>query len=208
MQRILLPLAAGLVMIGADASAQQDTTRRTGQMGQMQQQGDSKVLGAVIAANEAEVAAAELALTKTQNPDVRDYALMLRRDHSALLDKLRPLSGTPNAATPDDPTIREMKNQADIQHASLQRLDTAAFDSVYVEQMIIAHRKMLSDIDAKYLPGSQGQLRSALEGARPTVQAHLRQAESLRQKRGAMPMPSMRRDTSTTIPPTRRPPRL
>lgn len=196
MKTMILPLAAGLVMMmSADAYAQQPTDNQ-------------KVLGAVIAANEAEVALAELALSKTQDTQVREFALMLRRDHSALLGKLRPMASAPNPVAADDPELRRMKTQSDEMLGMLQRLDTLAFDSLYMEQMVTAHEKMLSMIDSDFLPNSQGELRSALEGARPKVQEHLRQARALAQRKRGMDQPMVRRDTSLAPPaPTRRPPR-
>jgi putative membrane protein len=199
----MLPLVAGLMVIGTTAGAQQDTTRRptmpppTTGMGQPQQQGgDQKVIGAAIASNEAEVALAELALTKTQNEQVREYALTLRRDHTELLEKLRRMSGQANAAAPDDPDVREITRNGDDQEGMLQRLDTAAFDSLFIEQMVNNHQKMLTTIDTKWLPNAQGELRSTLESAKPKVQEHLRQAEALKNRKRGMPEPTMRRDTS------------
>jgi predicted outer membrane protein len=122
---------------------------------------DRHIVAAAIAANEGEVALAELALTKTQNERVRDFALTLRRDHMAALGKLRALARDANPVAADDPELREMKRDTDD-----------------------------SKIDTKFLPNAQdAELRSTLQRMRPTVQGHLREAESLKAK-----PPGLRRD--------------
>jgi putative membrane protein len=197
----MVPLAAGLMLMGAPAAAQQDTARRTAPppLQRMDDRylpsDDERIVGAAVAANEAEIALAELALSKTKDTAVRDYALMLRRDHASALEKLRPLAKQANPASADDPDIRDMKRDHADQHGMLSKLDTAAFDSLFAEQMVLNHTKMLTMIDTKFLPKAQGaDLRSTLQGMRPTVQAHLRQAEALKNRGPDSPI-GARRDS-------------
>lgn len=215
MKRYLLPLAA-MAMLGTTAAAQQQDTTRRDQRTDMRMdhkmdgaKGDPSVIAKVLAANEAEVNAADLALTKTMDEEIREFALMLRRDHSAMVEKLRGMAKSPNPTSGEDPEVREMRERLARDNGMLRQLDTAAFDSMFVKEMVLKHEKMLEMIDTEYLPKAQDQeLRTLLQDAKPTIQEHLRRAKALKDDRMAidmmMPRDTTRRDT-TRVPPTRRP---
>lgn len=221
--RRILPMAAGLAILGASAGAQQttpptqppptdprqpvqppqtpprDTTRKP--MGQMSQMGaemdDRAILAAMAQGNDAEIMGAEMAMSKTRNPEVRTFAQMMQRDHSAGNDKIivisRRLSPTDSLDTPETKMKRE---EAETKRGTMEKLEGAAFDNAYVAQAVADHRAKLTMIDTKLLPAAKDPaVRSLVTETRPGVAEHLRQAELLATRvRGTR--------AQATIPPT------
>lgn len=234
MIRRILPMAAGLAILGASVGAQQttpptqpppteprqpvqppqtaprDTTKKP--MDHMSHMGaemdDRAILAAMAQGNDAEIKGAELALTKTRNPEVRTFAQMMQRDHSAGNDKIlviaRRLSPTDSLDTPDTKMKRE---KAEMKRTAMDSLEGAAFDSAYVAKAVADHRAKLEMIDTKLLPAAKDPaVKTLVTDTRPAVAEHLRQAEMLATKvRGTRAQatipPTLPPEPATTTPP-------
>lgn len=163
----------------------------------------------LLSKNKAEVEFAQLAQQQSQNPEVKEFAQMLVKDHSQLVQKLQPLAGA-QAATTRTETRTDATGQIDAQtrigqtatgqNAALKQL--AEIDKAIGERCKEALREELqskqgAEFDKCYV-GSQiaghmqsvatlevleqqgpDQLKQLAQQARPTVQQHLDHAKQL-----------------------------
>jgi putative membrane protein len=88
--------------------------------------------------NFAEIKVSQLALSKTQNPDVRSFAQQMIDDHSKANSQLAQLAKTKNLKVPDEP---DMMHKASMK--LLQAKSGESFDSAYIEQMNKDHQKTI-----------------------------------------------------------------
>jgi predicted outer membrane protein len=110
--------------------------------------------------NMAEVRMAELAATKTDSDQVKQYAQMLIKDHNQALDKIKELRDArlaETAAKSNTLDERTLKNAADVpltaQHQKtmehLATLSGAAFDNEFMNIMLREHRDAIHDFEAQ-----------------------------------------------------------
>jgi putative membrane protein len=147
---------------------------------------DAEIAATVTAANDTDIETAKLALEKSANADVKQFAnemiaahTQLNQQGSALLTKL--------GVTPaDNPTSTSIKTGGESTRATLKGLSGADFDKAYVNAEVDLHQAVLDQLDNSLIPSAQNaELKTLLEQARPTISAHLDHAKSLKSKLGA-----------------------
>lgn len=88
-----------------------------------------------------EIAAAEIALERTQTPAVREMATIIRTDHTEASNRMK--ATVPQAAPGAElPTTLDERRQGMIDN--LRSADAATFDRVYLDQQVAAHEEALT----------------------------------------------------------------
>lgn len=147
---------------------------------------DASLAGLVKAANQAEIDAAKMAVTKAVSEDVKDFAQMMIDEHTqaeADVDAvLRQIAVTPK----ESDASKELRQEALRQTGNLSRLTGAEFDRAYMEQQVRAHRKVLYALDQAVpeRPGRPAALQDLIARTRDAVAGHLRHAERLSAQSG------------------------
>jgi putative membrane protein len=147
---------------------------------------DAEIAATVTAANDTDIQNGQLALSKSANAEVKAFAkemvaahTQLNEQGSALLSKL---SVTPS----DNPTSTSIRTGGETTRASLNGLSGADFDKAYINAEVDLHQAVLDQLDNTLIPSAQNaELKELLQKARPTIQAHLDHAKSLKSKLGA-----------------------
>jgi len=141
---------------------------------------DGNVAATLIAANTADILAAELALAKSRDADVRSFATMLRTDHSAVTEATTTLMTRLKVTPTDEAAAHELRDTAAAKRLAMRDLEGFAFDTGYVASEVRYHRSLLATIDEVMLPGAQHpELRALLVRVRPANAAHLSHAVAL-----------------------------
>ena len=97
---------------------------------------DKSFINSAAEAGNAEVKASKIALEKTSNPDVKDFATLMVDEHTTVGDNLKKLAISKNVEAPTEPS---MAQRAKI--AVLEKLDGATFDKQYVRMIGVAAHK-------------------------------------------------------------------
>jgi putative membrane protein len=129
---------------------------------------DSKF--AVDAANGgmAEVALAKLALTKATNPQVKEFATMMVKDHSMANDELMALAKTKNITLPATVGTDEQKVMDDLSKKSV-----TDFDKAYVNEMVDDHKKDISLFEKAASDAKDADVKAFATKTLPTLKMHL-----------------------------------
>jgi putative membrane protein len=162
-----LALAANVAFASPFASAQTAPT-------------DPQIVGIVIGANQIDIDQAKLALSKTHNPQVRDFAQQMITDHTAVLKSVHDLGVKLHVTPADSDTGTALKKQADDTAAHLKTLSGADFDKAYINNEVAYHKAVIQEVSTVLIPDAHNaELKSALQGAAPLFQGHLEHAEHL-----------------------------
>lgn len=166
----------------SDTSPGSDTTPGSGTApgGAMATMSDANIVAKLAAMDSAEIELGRLGTEKAQNPDVKAYAQMMVDHHTQMKNEGATLARQENITAvlpPDDSTPREMVAARD----RLMATDAAAFDRVFMEQMVADHQKAVATITSMAGMAQSPGLRAHLEKALPRVQAHLDHAMRLQQ---------------------------
>ncbi|MEQ7155241.1 DUF4142 domain-containing protein [Brevundimonas aurifodinae] len=125
-----------------------------------------------------EIQAAEIAMERTQNAQVRELAQMIMTDHRAASEKMTALApqAAPNVTLP---TELDERRQGLIDN--LRTADAAAFDQVYLDQQVAAHQEALT-LHRGFADNTDApQLATHAREVVPKIEMHLERARALQE---------------------------
>lgn len=144
---------------------------------------EADIVDIVAAINIGEIQAANLALQKSQNAEVKKFAQQMLKEHEALNKEILQLDmklDIPTDRSERSIMIRE-KNEF-----SLNRLKDKSgkdFDDAYIDDQIMMHKLALETLEHSLIPSAKhAQLKATLQKAHGNVQKHLKHAEAIEEK--------------------------
>lgn len=141
---------------------------------------DANIAAIVVAANTADILYADMALAKSQDPAVREFATMVKKDHESVNEAAVALV-TRLGVTPVDNTISfDLRDDSETKRLILRDFEGFAFDSAYAANEVSYHVSVIEAIDTALIPNAQNaELRALLVSVRPAIVAHLEHARHL-----------------------------
>lgn len=139
---------------------------------------DPQIAHIAYTAGALDVDMAKLAISKSKNKDVVDFANGMVRDHEAVnvqaLDLVKKLKVTPE----DNATSKALTEASAAEKAKLEKLDGAAFDKAYVANEVAYHKQVNGALGTVLIPSAQNaELKSLLETGLKLFQGHEQHAE-------------------------------
>ena len=143
---------------------------------------DAKIAAIVVAANQVDIDAGQLAVKKAKNPEVKKFAERMITDHTAVnksaTDLVTKLGVTPKASDISDSLTAGGQAKRD----ELDKLEGDAFDKAYVDNEVAYHEAVISVLQKQLIPSAQNQeLKDALVGVQPAFDAHLQHAKKIQE---------------------------
>lgn len=144
---------------------------------------DPQIAHIAYTAGQIDVAAAEQALAKTQNPDVKAFAELMASDHAAVNEQALALVKKLNVTPEDNETSKALVAQAAEATARLDTLSGAEFDKAYVENEVAYHKAVNAALRDGLIPAAHDpELKALLETGLALFEEHQAHAEMLEQK--------------------------
>ena len=143
---------------------------------------DAQIAHIAYTAGQIDIAAAELALRKSKNQEVRGFAEDMVRDHKAVNDQALALVKKLNVAPQDNDTSKALVKQADARQTELKRLSGAAFDKAYADNEVAYHKTVNGALETVLIPdASNPELKDLLTTGLKIFQGHEQHAEHVAQ---------------------------
>ena len=147
---------------------------------------DPQIAAIVVAANQVDVDAGNLAVKKTKNADVKKFAEQMVTDHTGVNKQAKDLVTKLKVTPEDNPTAESLKKGGEENLAHLKTLSGKAFDKAYIDHEVDYHQQVLDALDKTLIPSAQNaELKSLLVKVRPAFQAHLEHAKHLQASLGS-----------------------
>ncbi|HTF04284.1 MAG TPA: DUF4142 domain-containing protein [Bacteroidia bacterium] len=124
-----------------------------------------------------EVAAAELAIGRTANMDVKTFAASMQKDHAAINSELKALAREKNITLPDSMSVDTRDRYND-----LAKKSGKDFDEAYVDLMVKDHKNAVDLFQEQADKGNEGEMKSWASAKLLTLQHHLSMAEETQDK--------------------------
>jgi len=173
---LFVPLLGAVLLIAGASYGKEGRTGSTG----------DTFLGRAIEMNQAELELSRMAQGKAENPEVKEYADMMVRDHTEALEKLRSAANVSEGQVPLTKEHQEMYDK-------LARMTGGEFDTEYMNAMVRDHREAVQTFQHEAENADRGaKTRRQKPGTRagtsdasiaremlPTLQKHLSGAEQL-----------------------------
>jgi putative membrane protein len=141
---------------------------------------DAQIAAIVVTANQVDIDAGKLAVSRSGNKDVKDFAQRMIADHTgvnkAATELVTRLKVTPKQSS----TSKALRAGGDKSIAHLKTLKGAAFDQAYINHEYAYHQQVIDALDKTLIPGaSNDELKALLIKVRPAFVAHRDHAKSL-----------------------------
>jgi putative membrane protein len=119
-----------------------------------------------------EIQAGQIAEQKTAAKDVKEYAELMVKDHTAAADKLKAIATQKNITLPATLTPDAQKDLDNLQQETGKK-----FDKDYMAMMVSDHKKVISAFEDESKNGSDADIRAFADSTLHTLRVHLEKAE-------------------------------
>ena len=126
-----------------------------------------------------EIRLAKIALDKSSNSDVKDFAQKMVTDHSKLIEDMKPLAQQAGVTPPT-----HLKPKDEMLAKKLSALSGDTFDKQYIAAMVKDHHKDLADFKAEEASTSNAELKSTVAQGEQVIQQHTDMIDQIAQKNG------------------------
>src|SRR5262249_3826813 len=144
---------------------------------------DAQIAHIAYTAGQIDIQAAQQALKKSKNADVRGFAQDMVRDHTAVNKKALALVKKLKVKPEDNSTSQSLSKQATDKRAELGKLNGAAFDKAYIDNEVAYHKTVNDALQTTLIPGaSNAELKDLLSTGLKIFQGHQQHAEQVAAK--------------------------
>jgi putative membrane protein len=141
---------------------------------------DPEVAHVAVTANSIDIAAGKVALARTHDSEVRNFASMMVRDHTGVNEKAAALAKKLGVTPKDNAVSQSLEAGAKDAKAKLDPLKGADFDRAYIAREIAFHQAVLDALDQTLIPTTENaELKALLTQVRPAIEAHLAYAKKI-----------------------------
>jgi putative membrane protein len=141
---------------------------------------DAEIAAIVVAANQVDIDAGKLAVSRSSNDKVKAFAQLMITDHSGVNKAATELVTRLKVTPQDNPTSQRLKETGEMNLTHLKALSGAAFDYLYIDREFLYHQQVIDMLDKTLIPGAtNAELKTLLIKVRPAFVAHRDHAKSL-----------------------------
>lgn len=134
---------------------------------------DLEVAHSAYTANLIDIEYAKLALSKTKNKEVREFAELMIRDHAAVNEGAGKLLKKLGAEAKPNAFSKALQDGADKKLAELKALDGVAFDKAYAANELAYHQTVNKIVGEIWIPNIQNaEVKALLTQALATFKIH------------------------------------
>ena len=148
---------------------------------------DLEMAHVAVTANDTDIRYAHLALALSDNPDIREFAETMIRDHSAVNQQVAALAKKLGVTARDNEVSQGLRANAREITEELSRLRGEEFDRRYAANEAAYHRAVNGLVSETFIPNIDNpEVKKAFEGALQIFLVHQAHAEELDRELGGM----------------------
>jgi putative membrane protein len=140
---------------------------------------DKEFVKKALEGNMAEVQMGQLALQKSNDDQVKQFAQRMVDDHGKMLEQMKPAAQQMGVKVPDGPSKGQMKNMD-----KMKALSGDAFDQAYIKDMVKDHKKDDSEFKQEAQSTQNPQLKQMVMQSDQMIESHLQQIQQIAQAKG------------------------
>ncbi|MFD2245320.1 DUF4142 domain-containing protein [Pontibacter ruber] len=144
---------------------------------------DAEVASVAVIANQIDIDQAQLALKKSKNEDVLQFAQTMINDHQAVMKQATDLVQKLGVTPQENAVGKQLQTDAEKTSKKLRSLSGSTFDKAYVDNEVAYHKAVISAVEDLLIPESENEeLRNLLQNIVPALNAHLEHAQMLQKQ--------------------------
>ncbi len=141
---------------------------------------DANIAAIVVGANNIDISAADIALQRSKNAEIRKFALRMKTDHKAVLNSAVKLVTRLGVTPVNNDLVATLSKQSQDHEANLRTLSGRAFDKSYIDHEVAYHKAVINVIEKQLIPSANNkELKDTLISVVPAFKAHLKHSEMI-----------------------------
>lgn len=139
---------------------------------------DPEVASVAVTANQVDIDYAQIALTKSKNADVLNFAKTMTNDHKAVIAQAVALVTKLKVTPQTNSLTQKLLADAEKTKKELRSKKGAAFDKAYINNEVAYHKAVISVVETILIPATENaEVKSLLQNIVPALKTHLSHAE-------------------------------
>ena len=144
---------------------------------------DPEVAHVAVTADNIDIDFGKLALSRTKDSEVKNFASMMVRDHTGVNEKAVALAKKLGVTPKDNAVSQSLESGAKDAKAKLDPLKGSDFDRAYIEHEIEYHQAVLDALNQTLIPTTENaEMKGLLTQVKPAIEAHLAYAKKIGEK--------------------------
>ncbi len=144
---------------------------------------DPEVASVAVVANQIDISYAEIAIKKSKNKEILDFAKRMITDHNAVIGQAVELVTKLSVTPKDNAVSQSLLEGAEKTKKMLRKANRKNFDKLYIDNEVAYHKAVIAAIRDLLIPESNNkELKGLLEAVLPALEAHLEHAEMIQMK--------------------------
>jgi len=141
---------------------------------------DPEIASVAVTANQVDIGNANVAIARSKDSSVLQFAETMKRDHQAVIDQAVALVTKLKVTPKDNAVSQKLLADAAKTQKMLESKSGKAFDKAYIDNEVAYHKAVISVIETVLIPEAQNaELKSLLQKVLPAFHAHLEHAEMI-----------------------------
>lgn len=139
---------------------------------------DSEIAAVAVVANQIDIDYAKIALKKSKNREIIDFATRMIEDHEAVIAQATALVQKLGVTPQESSVSQSLIDGAKTKKTELKRARKRDFDLQYITNEVSYHKAVISAINQLLIPSARNpELKELLEAVVPALEIHLGHAE-------------------------------
>ncbi|WP_026769078.1 DUF4142 domain-containing protein [Asinibacterium sp. OR53] len=139
---------------------------------------DPEIASVAVTANQIDIDFAQIALSRSKNAEVLNFAKTMSRDHKGVIDQAVALVTKLKVTPKTNDLTKKLLEDASKTKEKLKSHKGAAFDKAYVDNEVAYHKAVINAVENVLVPQStNAELKALLESVVPVLKTHLAHAE-------------------------------
>lgn len=144
---------------------------------------DPEIASVAVVANQNDISYAEVALKKSNNPDIRGFANTMIKDHNSVIKQAVALVTKLSVTPKSNEVSKSLEKQAEETLKLLNSASVKDFDKTYIDNEVKYHEAVIDAVKSLLIPNSNNaELKGLLEGVLPVLEMHLKHAQKVQSK--------------------------
>lgn len=144
---------------------------------------DADIAHIGVTANQIDIDYAAIAKKQSTNSEVLNFANLMSKDHSAVIDQAVALVTKLGVTPTDNAVSKSLLEGAKAERNTLSKLKGKSFDKAYLENEVAYHKAVLETLKTTLIPSSQNsELKEFLQALVAPFEGHLQHAQMALQK--------------------------
>lgn len=144
---------------------------------------DAEIASVAVTANQIDIDYGKIAIDRSKNADVREFANTMINDHNAIIKMAVDLANKLGVVPQDNAVTQSLLDQSKETTKTLMALKGKAFDKAYIDNEVAYHKAVIDAVKGLLIPQAQNkELKELLQTAVPILDAHYDHAKMAQSK--------------------------